>query len=544
MKLALAQFNFTVGDFSGNAEMILTAAREAVAGGARLLITPELALAGYPPEDLLLRDDFYQSCDFALRHIATQKLDIALLVGHPHKIGDKHYNAASLLRNGNIEATYLKHILPNHSVFDEERYFSKGSAPLVFELEGISFGVVICADVWEPEPAMLARKAGASILLALNASPYHMEKQHTRHQVMRQRNAETGMASIYVNLVGGQDELVFDGASFVVNQSGQIMHQLPAFTETLSFIELDTAGTAANIKPGTITPQLALEASVYGALCLGVKDYIDKNHFPGVVLGLSGGIDSALTLAIAVDALGAERVRAVMMPSPYTAEISLLDAREMALILNVDYSEIPIQTTFEGFMQALGNDFKDMPFDLAEENLQARIRGTLLMALSNKFGSLVLTTGNKSEMGVGYSTLYGDMAGGFAVLKDVPKTLVYRLADYRNKLSPIIPQRIITRAPSAELRLDQTDQDSLPPYPVLDAIMEMYVEYDQSPADIIDAGFKTEDVRRVVTLIDRNEYKRRQAPVGVRITHRGFGKDRRYPITSGYRPDFDGARKV
>jgi len=543
MKLALAQFNFTVGDFTGNAEIILTAARDAIAGGARLLITPELALAGYPPEDLLLRDDFYQACDYALRHIASQKLDIALLVGHPHQIGGKRYNAASLLRNGHIEATYLKHILPNHSVFDEERYFSKGTAPLVFELEGVDFGVVICADVWEQEPAMLSKNAGASVLLALNASPYHMEKQHTRHQVMRQRNAETGMASIYVNLVGGQDELVFDGASFVVNRFGQIMHQLPAFTEILSFIELDVAGSAATIKPGTITPQLPLEASVYGALCLGVKDYIDKNHFPGVVLGLSGGIDSALTLAIAVDALGAERVRAVMMPSPYTAEISLQDAREMALILNVDYSEIPIQTTFEGFMQALGNDFKDLPFDLAEENLQARIRGTLLMALSNKFGSLVLTTGNKSEMGVGYSTLYGDMAGGFAVLKDVPKTLVYRLADYRNKLSPIIPQRIITRAPSAELRADQTDQDSLPAYAILDAIMEMYVEYDQSPADIIDAGFDKEDVRRVVTLIDRNEYKRRQAPVGVRITHRGFGKDRRYPITSGYRPDFDGEGK-
>ncbi|HEY8084585.1 MAG TPA: NAD+ synthase [Methylophilaceae bacterium] len=543
MKIAITQFNFTVGDFTGNAEIILTAARESIAGGAQLLVTPELALAGYPPEDLLLRDDFYQACDFALRHIAGHQLDIALLVGHPYQTGGKRYNAASLIRNGNIEATYLKHILPNHSVFDEVRYFSQGTAPLVFKLGGVNFGVVICADVWEPEPAMQAKNAGAGVLLALNASPYHMEKQHTRHEVMRQRNAETGMASVYVNLVGGQDELIFDGASFVVNQYGQIMHQLPAFTEMLSFVELDATDSVVNIKSGTISPQLALEPSVYGALCLGVKDYIDKNRFPGVVLGLSGGIDSALTLAIAVDALGAERVRAVMMPSPYTAEISLQDAREMAMILNVDYSEIPIQTTFEGFMQALDSDFKSLPFDLAEENLQARIRGTLLMALSNKFGSLVLTTGNKSEMGVGYSTLYGDMAGGFAVLKDVPKTLVYRLADYRNELSPVIPQRIITRPPSAELRSDQTDQDSLPAYAILDAIMEMYVEYDQSPADIINAGFDIEDVRRVVTLIDRNEYKRRQAPVGVRITHRGFGKDRRYPITSGYRGDFDGDGK-
>jgi NAD+ synthetase len=538
MKLAIAQLNFTVGDLSGNAEIILAAAKQAIVGGAKLLITPELALAGYPPEDLLLRDDFYQACDVALRHISGQGLDIAMLVGHPYQIGEKRYNAASLLRNGKVEATYLKHILPNHSVFDEVRYFSAGSAPLVFELEGVRFGVVICADVWEPEPAQIAKDAGANVLLALNASPYHMEKQQTRHQVMRARNAETGMASIYVNLVGGQDELVFDGASFVTDLRGHITHQLPAFTEILSFVEVDVATPVITIKPGSIAPQLQLEASVYGALCLGVKDYIDKNHFPGVVLGLSGGIDSALTLAIAVDALGADRVRTVMMPSPYTAEISLHDAREMAAILDVDYSEIPIQATFEGFTQALAADFKELPFDLAEENLQARIRGTLLMALSNKFGSLVLTTGNKSEMGVGYSTLYGDMAGGFAVLKDVPKTLVYRLAHYRNKLSPVIPQRIITRPPSAELRADQTDQDSLPPYAILDAIMEMYVEYDQSPADIVRAGFNQEDVRRVVTLIDRNEYKRRQAPVGVRITHRGFGKDRRYPITSGYRADF------
>jgi NAD+ synthetase len=534
MKLAIAQLNFTVGDLAGNAEIILAAAKQAIAGGAKLMVTPELALAGYPPEDLLLRDDFYQACAVALQHIARQNLGIALLVGHPHQIGQKRYNAASLLRNGKIEATYLKHILPNHSVFDEVRYFSAGGLPLVFELEGVRFGVVICADVWEPEPVKMAKNAGASVLLALNASPYHMEKQQTRHKVMRDRNVENDIASIYVNLVGGQDELVFDGASFVSDRHGHVMHQLPSFTESLSLVEFD----AATPLPGIIAPELELEASVYGALCLGVKDYIDKNRFPGVLLGLSGGVDSALTLAIAVDALGAERVRVVMMPSPYTAEISLFDAREMAANLAVSYSEIPIQATFEGFMQALDKDFKQLPFDLAEENLQARIRGTLLMALSNKFGSLVLTTGNKSEMGVGYSTLYGDMAGGFAVLKDVPKTLVYRLADYRNELSPIIPQRIITRPPSAELRADQTDQDSLPPYAILDAIMEMYVEYDQSPADIVNAGFNTEDVRRVVTLIDRNEYKRRQAPVGVRITHRGFGKDRRYPITSGYHADF------
>jgi NAD+ synthetase len=344
------------------------------------------------------------------------------------------------------------------------------------------------------------------------------------------------MDSVYVNLVGGQDELVFDGGSFVMNRNGEVTNQLPFFAESLSLVEFD----AATPRPGSISPELSLEESVYRALCLGVKDYIDKNHFPGVVLGLSGGIDSALTLAIAVDALGAKRVRAVMMPSPYTAEISLQDAREIAANLHVSYSEIPIETTFASFVQALKADFMELPFDLAEENLQARIRGTLLMALSNKFGNLVLTTGNKSEMGVGYSTLYGDMAGGFAVLKDVPKTLVYRLAHYRNHITPVIPQRVISRPPSAELRANQTDQDSLPPYEILDAIMERYVEYDQSPVDIVNAGYKVEDVRRVVTLIDRNEYKRRQAPVGVRITHRGFGKDRRYPITSGYRADFAG----
>jgi NAD+ synthase (glutamine-hydrolysing) len=534
MKLALAQLNFTVGDFAGNAEIILAAAKDAMQSGASLLITPELALAGYPAEDLLLRDDFYQTCDATLRRIAKHSPAIALLVGHPHQIGSQRYNAASLVRNGKIEATYLKHILPNHSVFDEVRYFSAGTAPLVFELNGVSFGVVICADVWEPEPMRSAKDAGASVLLALNASPFHMKKQQTRHLVMRERNTENGVASVYVNLVGGQDELVFDGGSFVTNRHGEVTHQLPFFAECLSLVEFDGATPG----PGNISPELSLEESVYRALCLGVKDYIDKNRFPGVVLGLSGGIDSALTLAIAVDALGAKRVRAVMMPSPYTAEISLQDAREIAANLHVEYSEIPIEATFASFVQALKADFNGLPFDLAEENLQARIRGTLLMALSNKFGNLVLTTGNKSEMGVGYSTLYGDMAGGFAVLKDVPKTLVYRLAHYRNQIAPVIPQRIINRPPSAELRADQTDQDSLPPYEILDAIMEMYVEYDQSPLDIVDAGYEIEDVRRVVTLIDRNEYKRRQAPVGVRITHRGFGKDRRYPITSGYRGDF------
>lgn len=535
MKIAIAQLNFVVGDLQGNAKKILDAAQQAHQQGAAILVTPELALSGYPPEDLLLRDDFNQSCADALHQIASQTHDIMLLVGHPHRVAKQHYNAASLIGQGKIKATYLKHELPNHSVFDEERYFKRGTEPLVFDLQGVRFGVNICADIWEEEPAMQARRAGAEVLLALNASPYHMQKQHSRHEAIRERVAQTGMAVVYVNLVGGQDELVFDGASFVTDQQGHVTQQLPAFEERISYVELHGARPVK----AEIIGELSLEASVYQALCLGVRDYVNKNGFPGVLLGLSGGIDSALTLAIAVDALGADKVRAVMMPSPYTAEISLTDARAMADIMGVRYSEITIQPTFDSFLDALKDDFQHLPFDLAEENLQARIRGTLLMALSNKFGSIVLTTGNKSEMAVGYSTLYGDMAGGFAVLKDVPKTLVYQLANYRNQLSHVIPERIISRPPSAELRSDQTDQDSLPPYNILDAIVEFYVEHDRSPQEIIQiGGFSEYDVKRVVTLIDRNEYKRRQAPVGVRITHRGFGKDRRYPITSGYRAPF------
>ncbi len=532
MKIALAQLDFAVGDIDGNAARIVEAAQNAMEMGVSLLVTPELALSGYPPEDLLLREDFLAAADKALLEIAGRMSGIALLVGHPKILHGKRYNAASLLRDGRIEATYLKHALPNHSVFDEVRYFDKGHEPLVFELEGIRFGVNVCADVWEPGPALLARQQGAQILLALNASPYHLDKQSTRYEMLRERISQTLMPALYVNLVGGQDELVFDGASFAMDAQGAIVAQWPAFEETLGMIELQND----HFLPGPIAPGLDQEASVYRALCLGVRDYVNKNRFPGVVLGLSGGIDSALTLAIAVDALGAERVRTVMMPSEFTADISLVDAREMADRIGVRHDEMTIKPLFDSFIHTLAEEFKGLSFDLTEENLQARIRGTLLMALSNKFGSIVLTTGNKSEMAVGYSTLYGDMAGGFAVLKDVPKTLVYRLAAYRNGISEVIPQRIITRPPSAELRHNQADQDSLPPYETLDAIMEMYVENDCSPAEIVAAGHAEQDVRRVLTLIDRNEYKRRQAPVGVRITHRGFGKDRRYPITSGYRP--------
>jgi len=537
MHLAIAQINCTVGDIAGNSEKIAIAASKAKAQGASLLITPELALTGYPPEDLLLREDFNQASETALLELAKKTQGIALLVGHPRVFEGACYNAASVLQNGKVIATYHKQALPNHTVFDELRYFKAGTAPLIFEHQGVKCGVLICADIWEANPAKLAKEAGAEILLTLNASPYHMGKQDSRHEVARQRILETGLALVYTNLVGGQDELVFDGASFVLDRSGVVVQQLPAFEEAFSIVEIDcVAGNKANPNLAQITPVLSTEASVYQALTLGLKDYVTKNKFKGVVLGLSGGIDSALTLSVAVDALGAEQVRVVMMPSEFTADMSVSDAHLMADILGVRYSELPIGPLFDLFRETLSGEFAGLPFDTTEENLQARIRGMLLMALSNKFGSIVLTTGNKSEMAVGYSTLYGDMAGGFALLKDVPKTLVYQLSNYRNSISLVIPERIITRPPSAELRHDQKDQDSLPAYEILDAIMEAYVEHDASHADILAIGYRAQDVNRVTSLIDRNEYKRRQSPIGVRITQRGFGKDRRYPITSKFVP--------
>ncbi|BCM25558.1 NAD+ synthase [Methyloradius palustris] len=535
IRLAIAQINCTVGDMSGNSAKILASAMQAAKSNASLLITPELSLCGYPPEDLLLRDDFLQVCEIELQRLAAALPDITVLVGHPHKEHGNCYNAASVLQAGKVVATYHKHILPNHSVFDEVRYFATGNDALVIEHQGVKFGVLICADVWEAAPAKLSKQAGAEALLVLNASPYHMDKQASRHEVAASRVAETGLPIVYANLVGGQDELVFDGGSFVLDRDGVLVQQLPAFDEAFALVEIDTSQkNRVNPQPANIVPELSIDASVYQALSVGLRDYIHKNGFPSVVLGLSGGIDSALTMAIAVDALGADKVRAVMMPSEFTADISITDAAQMAHGLGVEYTELPIKPLFDGFRATLADEFAGLPFDTAEENLQARIRGMLLMALSNKFGSIVLTTGNKSEMAVGYSTLYGDMAGGFSLLKDVPKTLVYRLAKYRNNISAVIPERIILRAPTAELRHGQTDQDSLPPYEVLDAIMEAYVEHDSSHADIVALGYRLQDVIRVTTLIDRNEYKRRQAPVGVRITQRGFGKDRRHPITSKF----------
>ncbi|POZ61470.1 NAD+ synthase [Chromobacterium alticapitis] len=529
MRIALAQFNPVVGDIAGNAQKIVDLAQQAMAQGADILLTPELALTGYSPEDLLLRDSFYREVARGL-DIIEQLDGITVIVGHPARFGAERFNAATVLRDGNRLGQYHKMLLPNYEVFDECRYFTPGAAPLVFEQNGVKVGVLICEDAWQLEPASEAADAGAELLLSLNASPFHRDKIETRHEVLRYRVEETGLPLAYVNLVGGQDELVFDGASFALDTQGRLVAQAAAYDEEL--LLLDYAD--GDLQPGRCAALPGTLESVYRTLVVGVRDYIGKNGFPGALLGLSGGIDSALTLAVAVDALGADKVHAVMMPSRYTADISVTDSRDMIARLGVKYDEIEIWPMYESFMAALAPSFEGLAMDTTEENLQARIRGTLLMALSNKSGKLVLTTGNKSEMTTGYCTLYGDMAGGFAVLKDVAKTLVFELCRWRNTVSDVIPERIITRPPSAELRPDQKDQDSLPPYEVLDAIMARYVEDNESAEEIIAAGYDAADVKRVVRLLKINEYKRRQAPVGPRVTQRGFGKDWRYPITNRF----------
>lgn len=562
-RIALAQINVTVGDFAGNVARIVAAARAAHHDGAQLMIAPELALSGYPPEDLLLRPAFYAASAAALDELAMQLKafdGLAVLVGHPMRAADgapgvdgnanrpiergvppsDTYNAASLIVGGEIVGTYRKQDLPNAEVFDEKRYFATDTEPLVFELNGVKYGVLICEDAWHASAAQIARAAGAQVLLILNGSPYHMNKDAVRMEILRARIRETGLPMVYVNLVGGQDELVFDGGSFVLDASGELVAKMPQFEEGHAIVEFD----GARPLPARIAPELPLEAQVYRALVMGVRDYIGKNGFPGAIIGLSGGVDSALVLAVACDALGPDRVRAVMMPSRFTADISTTDAADMAQRVGVRYDEIAIAPMFDAFRAALAAEFEGRAEDATEENIQARIRGTLLMALSNKFGSIVLTTGNKSEMAVGYCTLYGDMAGGFAVIKDIAKTLVYRLCRYRNAAPEfathdIIPERILTRAPSAELRENQTDQDSLPPYDVLDAIMRMYMEEDRPLADIVAAGYAEADVKRVTRLIKINEYKRRQAPIGIRVKHRAFGRDWRYPITSRFAESLD-----
>ena len=567
LKLAVAQLNFVVGDMAGNAQKILNAAHAAHAQGVSLLLTAELSLCGYPAEDLLLRPSFIQACDQAL-HKLCQDLahlkGLCVVVGHPHARGvgeqvDRPMseksrsvssapcmNRASVLMNGQIVAHYDKQELPNYQVFDERRYFSKGHQSVVFEVQGVKVGLLLCEDAWFEGPAAQCASLGAKLLVVLNASPFHAGKGTEREEVMAKRVLETGLPLIYAHLVGGQDEVVFEGRSFAINDLGEVCARAPSFEECLLEIEVDRAqpSKASNSSlrlrgPVSLSPDA--DCDLWHALVLGVRDYVTKNGFPGVLLGLSGGIDSALVLAVAVDALGPERVRAVMMPSPYTASISLEDAQEMASRVGVRYDVLSIVEEFESFKKSLNPLFEGRAEDATEENIQARIRGTMLMALSNKLGAIVLTTGNKSEMATGSCTLYGDMAGGFAVIKDVVKTTVFKLARWRNANNPFgtvsnpIPERIITRPPSAELRADQTDQDSLPPYDVLDAILSRFMEEDQSALDIVSAGFAPDDVALVTRLIRVNEYKRRQSPVGIRVTHRSFGKDWRYPITSKFR---------
>ncbi|HYD76533.1 NAD+ synthase [Ramlibacter sp.] len=550
LRICTAQLNFVVGDMPGNARRIVEAARQAYQDGARLVLTPELSICGYAAEDLFLRPAFIAACDDAVKTVARELAGLKglhVVVGHPVG-GDvrsrsvqvqRRLNAASVLSEGKVLETYAKRELPNYQVFDERRYFTPGRGSCVFQVEGLNVGLLICEDAWFEEPAQLAAESGAQLLAVINASPFHMGKGGERIARMAERAQAVGLPIVYAHLVGGQDEVVFDGGSFALAADGTLAGRAPSFREDLFTVNVEGAPDALVLN-GPMAPAREPEAELWDALVLGVHDYVTKNGFPGVLLGLSGGIDSALVLAIAVDALGKDKVRAVMMPSPYTADISWIDARDMATRLGVRYDEISIVPQFEAFKAALAGEFQGLPEDATEENIQARIRGVLLMALSNKFGSIVLTTGNKSEMATGYCTLYGDMAGGFAVIKDVLKTSVFALARWRNANDPYgtgahpIPDRIITRPPSAELRPDQVDQDSLPPYEVLDAILSRYMEEDEGVEQIVAEGFDRAMVERVARLVRINEYKRRQAPVGIRVTHRGFGKDWRYPITGKF----------
>ena len=536
MKLCMGQINTLVGDWEGNAEQILTVCRDAAEQASdAVVVFPELTLTGYPPEDLLLRPSVAERSDAILARLCAElPADLWVIIGYPKKTEQGLYNAAGVIHKGAVVAEYFKQFLPNYQVFDEKRYFTAGSEPCVLDIDGVSVGLTICEDIWNPDPAAGANAAGAELLINLNASPFHRGKRRERWDLVSQRAVFNAFPIVYVNQVGGQDELVFDGGSFAVNADGELAAVAPEFEDGAWWLDIDSS-TGVVITDGPHSEPLDELAAIWEALVVGVRDYVNKNGFPGVVLGLSGGIDSAVTVALAVDALGAERVHAVMMPFRYTASMSIEDAEEEARALNIAYRSISIEPLYEGFMASLSDEFSGLPANITEENLQARCRGVLLMSISNKKNLLVLTTGNKSELAVGYSTLYGDMAGGFDALKDCPKMLVFALARYRNTVSQCIPERVITRPPSAELAPDQKDEDSLPPYDVLDAIIEWYVERDASPADIVAQGFNQDDVAKVVRLIDLNEYKRRQAPVGVRITQRGFGRDRRYPITWAWR---------
>ncbi|MEE4659368.1 MAG: NAD+ synthase [Halieaceae bacterium] len=534
--IIMAQVNTHVGDFDGNLALIQhTLAEAGDTDVPTLIVFPELTLCGYPPEDLLLRPSMQRRVEAALQTLCRWESDSYLVLGYPRVIDGNTYNMAGVIHRGELIAEYAKQCLPNYQVFDEKRYFVAGQTPCVFEVAGLPVALTICEDIWEPGPAAQARAAGAGLILNLNSSPFHRGKQAERESTVARRAQDNAVPIVYVNQLGGQDELVFDGGSFAVDAAGDIVARSPACESDAQRLRVSVqAGRVTGISGRTSEPPSLLE-SIYQALVLGVRDYVNKNGFKGVVLGLSGGIDSALTLAVAADALGADRVEAVMMPFRYTSSMSVEDAAAQSRALGVPHKVISIEPMYEAFMAGLQEEFAGLGPDTTEENLQARCRGVLLMSISNKKGYLVLTTGNKSEIAVGYSTLYGDMAGGFDVLKDVPKTLVYELSRYRNTIAPVIPERVITRPPSAELRPDQTDQDSLPDYAVLDRILELYIEQDCSADEIVASGHDADDVRRVLRLVDLNEYKRRQAPVGVRITRRGFGRDRRYPITSAWK---------
>ena len=541
LNVVLAQLNLLVGDIDGNAERIITSAKQAFDNqSAHLIVFPELTLTGYPPEDLLIRPSLQARIERALEKILEADLPGYIVVGFPEQVNCSLYNTLALIKGRERLATYHKQCLPNYQVFDERRYFKPGNDGCVFQIHGTRVAFTICEDMWELAPIVQAREAGAQLLININASPFHINKLEERQQLLQQRASEGGVPVIYVNLVGGQDELVFDGGSMAINSDGTCQFLAPSYIEGNYFLKVNVgANGSCQIPEQNIASNHSLEEQVYDALVLGVRDYVNKNNFPGVVLGLSGGIDSSLTLAIAVDALGKERVHAVMMPFEYTSQLSINAAAQQAALLGVNYKVIAIHEIYSAFMDALAMEFAGSEIDVSEQNIQARARGVVLMAISNKKGSLVLTTGNKSEIAVGYTTLYGDMAGGFNPLKDVSKTLVYKLSSYRNtgygpEPDEVIPTQVIERAPSAELAPGQIDQDNLPPYDILDQILELYVENDCSADAIVAEGFDEVIVRKIVRMVDLNEYKRRQSPIGVRLTKRGFGRDRRYPITNSW----------